>query len=125
MQRCAAFTGSIGRVFLAMTLDGEKDGLIHEARLMEGHDVLAVGVVANVMDGLQFHERNSAARLLIDDRDPKPLTLRAWLGGNYNRQQKCLEAKHEDRSPTARTARTTSPSRLENRPSKAPLAPID
>src|SRR5262249_32680340 len=69
--------GVLGR-FVTVTLDEEKNLPVEQARLVEGHDAVAVGHVANLVDGLEFHQGYAAPGLLIDDLDAEDAGSRWW-----------------------------------------------
>jgi hypothetical protein len=49
--------------------DVEEDLLAHQAGLVEGDQAVAVGVVADAVNGLELDQRHAAAGLLVDDFD--------------------------------------------------------
>src|SRR5882762_2019930 len=57
------------RIFVAVTPDMKEHLLLHQPWLVEGDDPVAVRPPTRVVDCLQLHQRYSAPRLLIDDRD--------------------------------------------------------
>src|SRR5207244_10555177 len=53
--------------FVTMALDVEEDFLVHQIRLEESNDAIAVGVIADIVRGLQFNQRHTAPGLFVND----------------------------------------------------------
>ncbi len=52
-----------------MAADKEKHILIHQTRFMDGGTPIAVRVIANSIDGFEFHKRNATPGLFVNDVD--------------------------------------------------------
>ena len=79
------------RKLVAVALDVEEDLRVHQPRLGEGDDAVAVGQVSEMVDGRQFDQRHSPARLTVDDFDRKRLFRPS---GEHRRQESSQNREH-------------------------------
>jgi len=71
----AAIAESILRIFVAVALHEKEHCLVHQARLEEGHRARRVGVVADVVNGLEFDQWHAAPRFRVDHVDAEVVVL--------------------------------------------------
>ena len=65
----AAIAEAVFVDFVAVAGDREKDLAVEEAGLVEGHDAVAVGNIANLVDRLELDQGDAAAGPFLDDVD--------------------------------------------------------
>jgi len=67
--------------------------LIHQTRLVESDDPVAVGVISRLVGGFQFHEGHTSARLVVDNFDGEVSTC---LGGSRSAQGESEDYSQEE-----------------------------
>ena len=114
-QFFSAITETILGKLVAVAADEKEHFLVHQPGLVEGHDAVAVGEVAEPMDGLQLDQRHAPSALIVDDLDfERPLggLGRGESSGGRDREQdeaEAVGATHggsgrlfQDHAPTSR-----------------------
>ena len=69
VERGAAEAEAVCWELVAVAGDVEENVLVHQPRLAEGDDAVAVGEIAKVVDGAQLDQRHAAARLVVHHFD--------------------------------------------------------
>ena len=82
-QGLAAIAEAVGGELVAVAGDVEEDVLIGKARLIDGRDAGAIGVVPDLVHGAQLNERHAAAGGLVDHADGEVLA-----GGGRGRERR-------------------------------------
>ena len=67
--------------FIAVAGDREEDLAVEEAGLVKGHDAVAVGDIANLVDRLELDQGDAASGPFLDDVDAK--NARASIVGRF------------------------------------------
>lgn len=88
VQPGAALAEAVGRVFVAVAGDVEEDVRIHQSRLAKGHDAVAVGEIAEGVDGSQLDQRHAASRLVVRHGDGEVMFGVVGFGVQQGRGQK-------------------------------------
>ena len=71
LEGLAAIAEAVFVDFVAMAGDREKDLAVEEAGLIKGHDAVAVGNIANLVNRLELDQGDAAAGSFLDDVDAK------------------------------------------------------
>jgi hypothetical protein len=89
LQAGPGIAKTVFREFVAVAADIEEDRLVHQPRLVKGDQPRAIGDEAEVIDGLQFDQRHSAAGLGVAhlDLEIPALGSRTFGCGQQQREQ--------------------------------------